>query len=146
MANFDSVLSEIFGTRNYDRATALEVLKFCEGNPSWCSESFMGRRRVYSIKVLEAMDKALMDIYHCPTEVIFSKSRIRDVVEVRQMCLYIFRQETGYSFNEVGDTFHKNHSTVIHSCRQVEALRSCDRQFRLAYEELENKIKEYLCD
>lgn len=50
-----------------------------------------------------------------------SKRRHQNIVLPRQVCMYLARQLTGMSLEEIGDFFGgRDHSTVLHACRKVE--------------------------
>lgn len=43
------------------------------------------------------------------------KSRLRYVVEARQMCCYVLREHFGYGPSAIGDAVNRDHATVIYS-------------------------------
>jgi chromosomal replication initiation ATPase DnaA len=53
------------------------------------------------------------------TDDIRSKSRRLDVVIVRQVYCYAARELTGTSMKEIGKVIHRDHATVIYSCRVI---------------------------
>ncbi|MBX9626713.1 MAG: hypothetical protein K2X82_23125, partial [Gemmataceae bacterium] len=48
-------------------------------------------------------------------------SRLRRVLVPRQVAMYLLRAVCGLSLPRVGAAFGKDHSTVLHACRKVEA-------------------------
>lgn len=66
-----------------------------------------------------------------PSKVINAKSRKRELVESRQVAMYLSRRNTKESLNKIGAAIGgKDHATVIHACKTVEILLETDRQFR----------------
>jgi chromosomal replication initiator protein len=59
-----------------------------------------------------------------------SKNNSRQVAFPRQVAMYLCKQLTSCSLPEIGRRFGgKHHSTVIHSIRKIERLRSADNEF-----------------
>lgn len=72
-----------------------------------------------------------------------SPSRERGVVLARGVAMYLARQSTGKTLVEIGRFFGgRDHSTVLHGCRQIERLLKSDAQTRQAVESLQSS----LCD
>ncbi len=53
---------------------------------------------------------------------IMSKKQNAPITKVRQICMYIVREITGMSLEEIGKNFGKNHATVLHSINKVTEL------------------------
>lgn len=70
-----------------------------------------------------------------------SKSRKREIVDARQLAMYLCHKYTDLSYSQIGRLFGKrDHSTVLHACNQVGVRISSDRTFRLSVEEIESKL------
>lgn len=66
-----------------------------------------------------------------------SKSRIRDLVEVRQIMMHLLRVHGDYTFKEIGIAFGgRDHSTAIHSTETVNDLCATDKAYRAKFEEI----------
>lgn len=66
-----------------------------------------------------------------PSEVLQVKTRKRDIVEARQVAMYLSKRNTKESLAKIGSAIGgKDHATVIHACRTVENLLETDRVFR----------------
>jgi chromosomal replication initiator protein len=55
-------------------------------------------------------------------EMVFSKSRKREIVMARQMIIYFLTINPNNVFSAIGGVFHKNHATVMHSRNTIENL------------------------
>ena len=67
-----------------------------------------------------------------------SPSRERSVVLARGVAMYLARQTTDKTLIEIGSFFGgRDHSTVLHGCRQIERLVHSDAQTRQAVESLQ---------
>lgn len=67
--------------------------------------------------------------------------RRKDLVIPRQIAMYLTRQLTETSLPAIGRAFGRDHSTVIHACKQVAAKLAKDKGFALLVEELAGKIR-----
>lgn len=69
------------------------------------------------------------------------KKKNNAVVLPRQIAMYIIRKKTSLSFPEIGDLFGgKDHSTVIHSIKKIDALYKEDQVVKNAVETILKKI------
>jgi chromosomal replication initiator protein len=70
-----------------------------------------------------------------------SKKRTRSVALPRQICMYLARNLTRHSLEEIGGYFGgRDHTTVIHANKTVESLRQEDPQFQASLERLTDDI------
>src|ERR1043165_6713900 len=47
------------------------------------------------------------------------KTRKREVVECRQVCMWIIKKKTNLNVTQIADLFNKDHSTVIFGIKQI---------------------------
>ncbi len=70
-----------------------------------------------------------------------SKRRTKTVVHPRQIAMYLSRELTAASFPEIGREFGgKDHTTIIHACRQIEKTLEKDHSLRTTVESLKDEI------
>lgn len=68
--------------------------------------------------------------------------RSRDVARPRQVAMYLAKEMTPRSLVEIGRRFGgRDHTTVLHACRQVERLCAADPEFAEVVRELEEGIR-----
>ena len=60
--------------------------------------------------------------YGVTSDDVMSKKQNAPVTKVRQICMYIVREITEMSLEEIGKNFGKNHATVLHSINKVADL------------------------
>ncbi len=73
---------------------------------------------------------------------VFSKSRKQNIVQVRQVAMYLCHKYTNMSYKQIGRRIgNRDHSTVVHACNQVSRRISVDKAFRRDLEELESALK-----
>jgi chromosomal replication initiator protein len=73
---------------------------------------------------------------------VFSKSRKRQFVEVRQLSMYLAQKYTRMPASRIGQLIGgRDHSTVIHSCSQIESRLKLDHNFYDEVTGIENSFK-----
>lgn len=74
--------------------------------------------------------------------VIHTKSRKREVVQVRQIAMYLAKKHTDSSLSKIGKLIgSKDHATVLHSCKIVKELCEVDKAYRVNIESIETSLK-----
>ena len=72
---------------------------------------------------------------------ITGKSRSRDIVIPRQVAMYLTRHLTESSLPAIGRAFGgRDHSTVLHACKKIEARLGKDKSFASALDDLSRRI------
>ena len=80
--------------------------------------------------------------YHVQQQSVFSKSRKRDYVMVRQISMYFAQKYTKMPASRIGQLIGgRDHSTVIHSCSTVEQRLKVDKAFSAELSSIENSFK-----
>jgi chromosomal replication initiator protein len=79
---------------------------------------------------IEIIQKSVCDYYNLKLAELKSRNNSKSVAMPRQVAMYLCKMLTHASLPEIGRSFgDKHHSTVIHSIRKIEALRSKDGNF-----------------
>lgn len=80
--------------------------------------------------------------FEIDTSVIHTKSRKREVVQVRQIAMYLAKKHTDSSSSKIGQLIGgKDHATVLHACKIVKELCEVDKTFRADLENIETSLK-----
>ena len=87
----------------------------------------MNENKTYKTAVLDALDKAMQEVFGNNLEHFFVKSRKREICDVRMIALKIFRDETVYPYQAIGMTFGKHHATNIHNVRWANKYINTDK-------------------
>ncbi len=86
---------------------------------------------------IENIQKTVADYYKIPVSDLLSNSRLRTLSRPRQLAMTLTKELTAFSLPEIGEAFGKrDHTTVLHACRKVRELQSCDPQIRDDYTNL----------
>ena len=80
---------------------------------------------------IENIQKTVADYYKIKTSDMHSKKRSRIVARPRQMAMALAKELTPMSLPEIGQNFGgRDHTTVLHACRQIASLRESTPQIQ----------------
>ena len=77
----------------------------------------------------ESIAETVADYYNLPTEVIYGKSRKREISDARQLVMYLAKKEAQMSSPSIGAKLDRTHATVLHACIQIEQRMSIEQDF-----------------
>jgi chromosomal replication initiator protein len=90
---------------------------------------------------VEYIQKTVCEFVGINADLLKQNTRKREVVNARQISMYLAKKYTKNSLKEIGRHFgNKDHSTVIHSIQVVDNLLEVDKKFREDLEELKKRI------
>lgn len=76
---------------------------------------------------IENIQKTVADYYKIKVAEMYSKRRTRVVARPRQIAMALAKELTQLSLPSIGDAFGgRDHTTVLHACRKIEALKQHD--------------------
>jgi chromosomal replication initiator protein len=94
----------------------------------------------YSITI-ESIQKKVADHFDLRQTDMIGKRRPEHIAFPRQIAMYLARQLTESSFNEIGEAFGgRDHGTVLHACRLVKDRMQVDAQVRHIINFLEKQL------
>ncbi len=71
-----------------------------------------------------------------------TRSRKREVVQVRQVAMYLAKKYLDMSTSKIGlHVGNRDHATVLHACKTITNLAETDKQFRIELNEIENSLQ-----
>lgn len=77
------------------------------------------------------VQKTVCEYFNITKEALLSKSRKREIVQARQIAMYMSRSLIGCSLSTIGaELGGKDHATVLHACNTVSDLMATDRLFK----------------
>lgn len=86
---------------------------------------------------IENIQKTVAEYYKIRVSDILSKRRSRSVARPRQMAMALAKELTNHSLPEIGNAFGgKDHTTVLHACRKISALREESHDIKDDYQNL----------
>jgi chromosomal replication initiator protein len=78
---------------------------------------------------VENIQKTVAEYYKIRIADLLSKRRSRSIARPRQVAMALAKELTNHSLPEIGDAFGgRDHTTVLHACKRVKALRESDRR------------------
>jgi len=90
---------------------------------------------------IEAIQKKVAEYFELRHSDMLSRRRPNHIAVPRQIAMYLSRDLTKRSLQEIGESFGgRDHGTVIHACRQVENLVEQDPSIRRSVESLRSQL------
>ena len=89
------------------------------------------------------IQKTVADYYGLQIKDLLSKRRTRSLARPRQVAMALAKELTEHSLPEIGDAFAgRDHTTVLHACRQIRGLLDTDGKLHEDWEKLIRKLSE----
>ncbi len=83
------------------------------------------------------IQKVVADYYQLRVADLLAKRRSRSVARPRQVAMSLAKELTEHSLPEIGDQFGgRDHTTVLHACRTIKALRETDGKLNQDWDKL----------
>jgi chromosomal replication initiator protein len=80
--------------------------------------------------------------FNIPPGVFQSQTRKREVVQARQIAMWLSKKHTKNSLSVIGSEIgDKDHATVVYACKTVESLIETEKRFKVQVGEIEKKLK-----
>jgi chromosomal replication initiator protein len=106
------------------------------------AEEVIGRlypitRERIPVERVEALVTEALDVAR---PALLSAQRNARLVFARQVSMYLLRKQIGLSLASIGERYGRDHTTVLHAVRAIEARRACDPEVRRLVTTLEEKL------
>jgi chromosomal replication initiator protein len=93
------------------------------------------------VVTIQQIIDAVVRFYNVRLSDLQSKKRHKSIALPRQVCMYLARQRTRYSLEEIGGYFGgRDHTTVMHAIRTINDYRTTDTGFASQIERIENTL------
>jgi len=91
---------------------------------------------------IDSIQKMVCEYFDVSYDKLLAKTRKREIVQARQITMYLAKSFTKNSLKTIGEHFGgRDHTTVIHSCQTVKDLMDTDSTFRESVLELQQKVQ-----
>ena len=91
---------------------------------------------------IEFIRDTVCDFFKLSVDAISTKSRKLEVVQARQIDMYLSKNLTKNSLSTIGNYIgQRDHATVLHACKKVMDLMDTDKHFKKNVEEIEERLK-----
>ncbi|MBP3436443.1 MAG: chromosomal replication initiator protein DnaA [Clostridia bacterium] len=91
---------------------------------------------------IERIVRIVSEYYDISAEDIKGKKRSANIVAARHMCIYLIRELTTLSLQDIGEYFDRDHTTVIYSIEKIENEMADNKSTESLIKELIEKIKD----
>ena len=92
---------------------------------------------------IDHIQQIIADYFNLDIESLHSKTRKRNVVQARQLAMFLRNKYTKSSLSTIGSQIgQRDHATVLHACKTVENLIETDREFKKYVSDLETKFSD----
>lgn len=93
------------------------------------------------IVAMDDIQEAVCSQFHVKLTELKSRRRSKTLVHPRQIAMYLCRELTDASYPEIGRQFGgKDHTTIIHACRQIAKAKETDTTLQTTLETLKEQI------
>lgn len=140
--NVDTNIRELEGALM--RVIAYAAIKGCEITSQFAAEALSS---IFSTEAKEktiSVDNIIQTTsryYQISVDAIIGKKRTKEIVNARQIAMYLTRELTDLSFPKIGEAFgNRNHTTVIHGYEKITDELQTDRQLRQDLQAIRQQI------
>src|SRR5262245_27496286 len=88
--------------------------------------------------------RVVTDFFGVTDEDLDHHGRAGGIPRIRQIAFYLCRKHTTQSLPEIGRSFHRDHSTILHGARKIGALRKIDAAVHSDLSKLEARLADIL--
>jgi chromosomal replication initiator protein len=93
------------------------------------------------VKIADVI-KIVGDVHDLTVDQLKSKRRTQDLARARQIAMYLAREMTGASLNQIGRAFgDRDHSTVSHAFQKIQKEMKSDPRFRGAVLDIQDRVR-----
>ena len=90
---------------------------------------------------IDKVQKVVCDYFNITRDTLLSKTRKRQIVQARQIAMYMSRSLINCSLSTIGaEIGGKDHATVLHACTTVSDLMSTDKTFKQYVSDIEKML------
>lgn len=94
-----------------------------------------------STYTIESIQSAVAKHFRLKASDFKSNSKQRSVARPRQIAMFLIRKYTSLGFKEIGHYFGgRDHTTIMHACREIEKKIESDREIKDAVESIQNLL------
>lgn len=91
-----------------------------------------------SMRIVKEVSKT----YNIPLKVLDSKSRRGDLVEARQVIMFLIRRHTHLSSSQIGLILGKDHGTVLMGCKRINNRLATERKLLNTVQEIHQRVRQ----
>jgi chromosomal replication initiator protein len=90
---------------------------------------------------LEKIQNIVSSYFKIDIDEIHSKSRKREIVQARQVTMFLSKKYTDHSYSHIGNMVgQRDHATVLHACKTIQDNLDIDKGFRMTMKDIETLL------
>ena len=89
---------------------------------------------------VQTIQRHVADYYDIRVSDIVGSKRPQNIAFPRQVAMYLSRDMTEESLPSIGETFNRNHATILHACKSVETKAEKDPSFKMVVNQLRKQL------
>jgi chromosomal replication initiator protein len=139
--NIGSNIRDLEGALNgvVHRSVMLGEPMTAENAAVWLKDVIQGSPR--GQVSIDRIQQLVAESYGLTVGDLIGSKKTNDLALPRQIAMYLAREHTEASLQQIGTAFNKkDHTTVLHACRKIDEMTKTDPQFRAAVDNLRNKL------
>ena len=105
-------------------------------------KAFLQKSRPRQDLTMADITRTVGEFYSISLDLLRSKVRTKQVAHARQMAMYICREQTRSSLNQIGQRFGgRDHTTVHHACHKIKDLIATNEEVHTEHEEIMSRLR-----
>ncbi len=84
--------------------------------------------------------EVIADSFNLDSDLIKGKKRVARINQARQLAMFLAREMTESSLQQIGELFGRSHTTILHGCNKIEAEIKIDTMLANRVQHLRNQI------
>ena len=136
--NFESNVRELEGA--FNKVTAFADIENAEINLSFAQKVLQSDMNIKKVSI-EDIAKAAAEYYDVTIDGLKSPARAQKISEARRVAVYLSREITRASYEDIAEFFDKKHPTILYSYQKVKDDLKTDTKLKQTIRELKQAIK-----
>ena len=93
---------------------------------------------------IEEIQKGTAGFFNISVEMLTGATRKQEIATARHICMYLCRRLTEAPLKAIGTEFgNRDHTTVIHACRNIASRLSTDADFQALVSRIQNRVQQF---
>lgn len=89
----------------------------------------------------EMITQEVCSYYQIDPDLIFTKTRKREISDARQMIMYLSKKLAKMPLTAIGTRLSRTHATVLHACNNIDERLAFEKQLKVDVEKIEEALK-----
>jgi chromosomal replication initiator protein len=91
---------------------------------------------------IESIQRTVCEYFNLPEDLLRAKTRKQEIVNARQIAMYLAKELTNASLKTIGLHFGgRDHSTVIHAYQSVEDMMRVDSKYQTHVQQVKRRLQ-----